>query len=173
MENTPNTVSALASTYPTASSQLILVEGDIPGQEGLRILPAAPVLGLESRGFGLRGWQGGSEKERPGDDSVYVCTRLQLHDSARLFQGCGVVEPAVLSIDCYFESPADGTAVSQRRGPLEISAILRLRRRGGVKGHRGILSMLLPLYVISFRGSDSKVAITLTELWQGDSLTAS
>lgn len=32
--NTPNTVSALASTYPTASSQLILVEGDIPGQEG-------------------------------------------------------------------------------------------------------------------------------------------
>lgn len=32
--NTPNTVSAPASTYPTASSQLILVEGDIPGQEG-------------------------------------------------------------------------------------------------------------------------------------------
>lgn len=55
METHQTTVSALASTYPTASSQLILVEGDIPGQEGLRILPAAPVLGLESVAEGYEG----------------------------------------------------------------------------------------------------------------------
>lgn len=47
-------------------------------------------------------------------DTAYVCTRLQLHDSARLFRGGGVVEPAVLSIDGYFEAPADGTTVSLR-----------------------------------------------------------
>lgn len=41
-----------------------------------------------------------------------------------------------------------------------------------MKGHQGILGMLPPLYMISFRGSDSNAATTLTELWQGDSLTA-
>lgn len=111
-----------------------------------------------------------------GDNCVYTayrCPRLQLHDSARLFQGCGVVGPAVLSIDCYFESPADGTAVSLRDeafGNLFHSQAVGGGCRG-VKGHWGILGMLLSLYMISFRGSDSNVAITLTELWQGDSLT--
>lgn len=38
--------------------------------------------------------------------------RVHLPDSARLFRGCDVAEPAVLSIGCYFERPADGTAVS-------------------------------------------------------------
>lgn len=80
-----------------------------------------------------------------GDDcvcvyTVYVCKRLQLHDSARLFRGCGVVEPAVLSIDCYFESPADGTAVSPRD---EAFRNLCHSQAGGLKGHRGILGMLL------------------------------
>lgn len=101
-----------------------------------------------------------------GDNCVCIQRRRarapQLHDNARLFQGCGVVEPAVLSIDCYFESPADGTAVSLRDGAF---GNLRLRRGAAEGGaHRGILDMLLPLYMISFRGSDSSVAITLRTL---------
>lgn len=74
-----------------------------------------------------------------GDDCVcvytaYVCKRLQLHDSARLFRGCGVVEPAVLSIDCYFESPADGTAVSPRD---EAFRNLCHSQAGGAEGASG------------------------------------
>lgn len=114
--DTPNNASALSSTYPAASRPLILVEGGIPGQEGLRILPAAPELGLES---GAEDHEGGVA----GDGRMCGCTQrlcakgCSYHDSARLFRGCGVVKPAVLSIDCYFESPADGTAVlSERRG---------------------------------------------------------
>lgn len=46
-------------------------------------------------------------------------------------EDCGVVEPAVLSIDCYFEAPADGTAVSLgETRPSEVSSTLRQGRGG-------------------------------------------
>lgn len=55
------------------------------------------------------------------------CESRQLPDSTGLFRGCDVVEPAVLSIDCYFEHPADSTAVSLGDAAFsDISAILRL-----------------------------------------------
>lgn len=63
---------------------------------------------------------------------------------------CGVVEPAVLSIDCYFESPADGTAVSLR--DRVFGNLCHSQAGWGVEGHRGILGMLFPLYMISFEG---------------------
>lgn len=87
-------------------------------------------------------------RERVAGDNcvytVYTCMRLQLHDSARLFQGCGVVAPAVLSIDCYFESPADGTAVSMRDEAFRYLCHSQAGG-GGSEGHWGILGMLLPL----------------------------
>lgn len=70
----------------------------------------------QARAWGRVGWGGvggGSEKSTGvAWLEAHVCKSQQLPDSARLFRGCDVVEPAVLSIDCYFEHPADGTAVS-------------------------------------------------------------
>lgn len=43
---------------------------------------------------------------------------------------CGVVEAAVLSIDCYFESPADGTAVSVRDEAFGELCHSQAERRG-------------------------------------------
>lgn len=105
------TVPAATATYPTTSSRLLPLrtEAGIPGQEGLRTPLVAPTVRLTP---GV-GWGGGSEKStRVAWLEAHVCKSQQLPDSARLFRGCDVVEPAVLSIDCYFEHPADGTAVS-------------------------------------------------------------
>lgn len=82
-------------------------------------------------GRGLRGWHGW-RRLRVCVCTVYMCKRLQLHDSARLFQGGGVVKPAVLSIDCYFESPADGTAVSLR--DKAFRHLCHSQARGGALG---------------------------------------
>lgn len=73
-----------------------------------------------------------------------------------------------MSIDCYFESPADGTAVSARD---KAFGNLCHSQAGGAEGHWGILGMLLSLFMISFRGFDGNVVVTLTDLWQGDSVT--
>lgn len=67
--------------------------GGIPGQEGLRTPLVGPMVRLAP---GARG--GGVKDMGPM--------------AKRLFRGCDVAEPAVLSIDCYFEHPADSTAVS-------------------------------------------------------------
>lgn len=87
--NTPNNVSALSSTYPAASSPLILVEGGIPGQEGLRILPAAPALGLESGAVDYEGGVAGDG--RVCAHSVYV------QKAAAIMTALGYSEAAVWS----------------------------------------------------------------------------
>lgn len=104
-----------------------------------------------------------------------MCTRLQLHDSTRLFQGCGVVEPAVLSIDCYFEaSRRRHRCLSPRKRETRESLQKSLPfsgegwRGGGAEGRRvegsaGNTCHASPtVYDYSFRGSDSAVAITHT-----------
>lgn len=77
--------------------------GGIPGQEGLRTPLVGPTLRLAP------GAQRGGVKKMGG---VAKRPRVHLPDSARLFRGGDVAKPAVLSIDYYFERPADGTAVS-------------------------------------------------------------
>lgn len=147
--NTPHAVSALSSTYPTAPGQLILVEGGIPGQEGLRILPAAPVLGPES-GAGV------SDGGMAGEDclcvcvrvwvSVYaphVCKRLQLHDSARLFRGLRCRRASCLVNWLLFWGSCRRHRCLPGRDE-DFRNLFNSQAGEGAKGHRGILGMLLP-----------------------------
>lgn len=116
-------------------------------------------------GRGLRWWHGWRRLCVCACEWVY--TRCMCPNACSFMtalgysEGCGVVEPAVLSIDCYFEAPADGTAVSLgETRPSEISSILRQGR--GWRGIRGYLACFFPVCVISFWGSDGNAAQTET-----------
>lgn len=154
--NTPNTVSALSSTYPTAPSQLILVEGGIPGQEGLRILPAAPVL---------PGWSLGLKAMRVAwlETTACVCIQCMCANACSFMTALGYSEAVVLSsqLSCQLTailSLLQTAPLSLRETrPSEISAILRL---GGWRGIGGYLACFFSLYMISFRGSDGNMAQT-------------
>jgi len=148
---TPRTASALNPSH----GLLILVQGDIPRQEGLRILPAAPALGRESGAEGLRRF-----RERvDGDNCVYS---VREHATAVGYsKAAAAASPSQLS--CYFE-------VSCRRH----RCLPERRRRPFLAdlGHRGILGMLLPLYTISFAGGDSNVAFARRNVGEETRLSA-
>lgn len=114
--NKPNIVPAIVSTHPMdVFCQLILVEGDIPGQQGLRILPVATVHWVRVCGWGGFGGYKGDVMFLRVRGWRWLCVYsvyAQQSDCTRLFQGWNVVTAAVLSIGCYFEPLADGTAAS-------------------------------------------------------------
>lgn len=114
--NKPNIVPAIVSTHPMdVFCQLILVEGDIPGQQGLRILPVATVHWVRVCGWGRFGGYKGDVMFLRVRGWRWLCVYsvyAQQSDCTRLFQGWNVVTAAVLSIGCYFEPLADGTAAS-------------------------------------------------------------
>lgn len=97
----------------------ILVRGDILGQERLRTHTSNDSRAQATfRLWGRVAAPREADRFRERDNCVctqsVVFTVPLLQDGALLFRGCGVVEPAVLSIDCYFEPHADGTAASLR-----------------------------------------------------------
>lgn len=113
----------------------ILVRGDIRGQERLRIHTSSDSRAQATfRLWGRVAAPREADRFRERDNCVctqsVVFTVPLLQDGALLFRGCGVVEPAVLSIDCYFEPPADGTAASLRDGAVGNLPLLGRKASG-------------------------------------------
>jgi len=162
---TPNIVSTLESTHPEACCQLILVDGDILGQERLRILPVAAVLWLESASKGewrLWGWHAASESE--GLETTVCIQCIRAHSCS------------FRTVLCYSKAVVSSSQLSRQLmlfwGPCRRHRCLSERQSfwKSLRRITGIFEMLLLLYLCRFKGIESKVAITLKELWQVDFL---
>lgn len=166
--NKPNIVPAIVSTHPMdVFCKLILVEGDIPGQQGLRILPVATVHWVRVCGRGGFGGYKGDVMFLRVRGWRWLCVYsvyAQQSDASGLYSAIPRLKCCHGS--CLVNWLLFWAPCRRHRCLSELSAppsnpLFQPVSDCGVRGIRVRLGMLHPLYSITTRELNSNLAITL------------